>query len=325
MMHSPRSVLVLHEAMDADARPDEVDVLAQVTHVSAAMKAFHWSVSVLPTDLNLAATRAEIIRRKPSLVFNLVESLGGDGRMIHLVPSLLQSIGVAFTGSGSDALFLSSQKLLAKHWMRANNIPTPPVLAPNNDHGDTTSTWIVKSVWEHASFGMDDGCVVNSAGAARERLERCRMLHRGDWFAETFVDGREFNLSLLEVDGQPQVLPIAEMTFVDYPQGKPKIVGYAAKWDEAAPEYHATQRVFADLAATEQRRLCEIALQCWDVFGLRGYARVDVRLDAAGTPWVLEINANPCLTPDAGFVAAAAESGRSYSRLIELITTAALD
>lgn len=325
MRHSPRSVLVLHEDMAADARPDEVDVLAQVTHVSAAMKAFHWSVSVLPADLDLAAMRAEIVRRKPALVFNLVESLGGDGRLIHLVPSVLQSIGVAFTGSGSDALYLSSQKLLAKHWMRSNNIPTPPDLALSNDHDDKKSTWIVKSVWEHASFGMDDGCVVNSADAARKRIERCRMLYGGDWFAEAFVDGREFNVSLIEVDGRPQVLPIAEMTFVDYPRGKPKIVGYAAKWDEAAPEYHATQRVFAKLAATEQRRLCEIALQCWKVFDLRGYARVDVRMDAAGTPWVLEINANPCLTPDAGFVAAATESGRSYSRLIELITAAALD
>lgn len=325
MRNSPRSVLVLHEDMAADARPDEVDVLAQVTHVSAAMQAFHWSVGILPVDLDLAAMRAEIVRRKPALVFNLVESLGGDGRMIHLVPSLLQSIGVAFTGSGSDALYLSSQKLLAKHWMRANNIPTPPDLALSNDREDKKSTWIVKSVWEHASFGMDDGCVVNSTDAARKRIERCRKLYGGDWFAESFVDGREFNLSLIEVDGRPQVLPIAEMTFVDYPRGKPKIVGYAAKWDEAAPEYHATQRVFANLAATEQQRLCEIALQCWEVFDLRGYARVDVRLDAAGTPWVLEINANPCLTPDAGFVAAAAESGRSYSRLIELITAAAVD
>ena len=112
------------------------------------------------------------------------------------------------------------------------------------------------------------------------------------------------------------------MTFVDYPAGKPKIVGYAAKWDVAAPEYHATQRVFDALPAAELETLRRVALRCWTVFELKGYARVDIRFDSAGTPWVLEINTNPCLTPDSGFVAAASASGRSYKQLIDVITSA---
>lgn len=319
-----RSVLVLHEAIDDAARPDEADTLAQAEHVSNALQTLGWSASVLQADLNLGATLGELERRRPDLVFNLVESLGGDGRMIHFVPSLLESTGVTFTGSGSDSLYLSSQKLLAKRWMRALGIPTPTSFAANDACTDLTSAWIVKSVWEHASFGLDDGCVVNSAAAARERIARCTALHGGDWFAEAFVDGREFNLSLIEVGGQPEVLPIAEMTFVDYPRGKPKIVGYAAKWDETAPEYSATQRVFSELPVTEQEILCNVALRCWQAFDLKGYARVDIRLDEAGTPWVLEVNANPCLTPDSGFVAAAAASGRSYTQLVQLIAAAAL-
>jgi D-alanine-D-alanine ligase len=310
--------------MNASARIDEADALAQAEHVSAALRALGWSVTVMPTDLNLAATRDALLRLKPALVFNLVESLAGDGRMIHLLPTLLEATAMKFTGSGSDSIYLSSQKLLAKQWMRNHGITTPPVLGENAASDDDTATWIVKSVWEHASFGMDDGCVVNGTAAASDRIAHCEALHGGEWFAERFVDGREFNLALIEVDGQPEVLPIAEMTFVDYPKGKPRIVGYAAKWDETAPEYHATRRVFTELPAAERELLCDVALQCWALFDLAAYARVDIRLDDAGIPWVLEVNANPCLTPDAGFVAAAAASGRNYKQIIELITSAAL-
>jgi D-alanine-D-alanine ligase len=325
MTHSGLSVLVLHEDLGSDARPDEADTLAQVEQISATLKVLGYSVTVLSTDLNLAALGRAIAEIKPAFVFNLVESLGGDGRMVHFVPALLQSCQVPFTGSVSDALYLSSQKLLAKRWMRANGIATPEDLNRNDKQGDETPTWIVKSVWEHASFGLDDGCVVKGAAAAQQRITACKALHGGEWFAERFIDGREFNLSVVEVQGRAQLLPIAEMTFVDYPRGKPKIVGYAAKWDETAPEYNATQRVFADLPAAELELLRDTALRCWEVFELKGYARVDIRLDHAGIPWVLEINANPCLTPDAGFVAAAIESGLSYTQLIKLIISAALE
>lgn len=317
-----RSALIVHESIGTDARPDEDDTLAQVTHVSAALKESGWAVSVLAADMNLADLQREIARQKPTLVFNLVESLGGDGRLIHFVPTLLQLFRVPFTGSGADAIYLSSQKRLAKRLMRAQGIATPADFGPGEAYFGENTSWIVKSVWEHASLGLDDGCVVNSLAAARKRFRSCRAQHGGEWFAEAYIDGREFNLSLIEVNGQPELLPVAEMTFVDYPTGKPRIVGYAAKWDETAPEYSATQRVFGKLPVPELDVLRNVALQCWTVFGLRGYARVDIRMDSMGKPWVLEINANPCLTPDSGFVAAAQASGRSYKQLIDLITTA---
>lgn len=324
MTNGSESVLVLHEAMDANARPDEVDALVQVEHVSRALRSLGWQTSILSTDLNLAATLAAISEAAPACVFNLVESLNGDGRLIHVVPALLEAANARFTGSGSDAMYLSSQKLLAKQWMRQHGIPTPQSVLPGEIAAADTSTWIIKSLWEHASFGLDDGCVVAGAGAAQERIRCCEQLHGGEWFAEAFVDGREFNIAVLEQDGQPRLLPIAEMTFVDYPRGKPKIVGYSAKWDAAAPEYHATQRVFVDLSPAENAALVEVTRECWRVFGIRGYARVDIRMDASGTPWVLEVNANPCLSPDAGFAAAAAAAGLSYTQLIETVLFAAM-
>jgi len=323
----PRSVLVLHEALGADARPDELDALVQVRQVSEALERLHWKAITLEIDLNLELALERLQRNKPNCVFNLVESLHGRGELIGIVPALLESTCIPFTGSGSDAITLSSQKILAKRWMRLHGVATPEWLSASDaaDEGKRDDgTWIVKSLWEHASLGLDDSSVVCGRAAASRRIRQCLRRFGGQWFAERYIDGREFNISIIEQNGQPYVLPVAEMTFVDYPPDKPKIVGYLAKWDESAPEYTATQRSFAVLDAAEQDALTAVSKKCWTLFGLRGYARVDIRMDGEGTPWVLEVNANPCLSQDAGFVAAAAEAGFRYRQIIDMVLHAAI-
>lgn len=319
-----RSILVLHETVGAEARADAADTLEQAKAVAGALQELGWNVTTLAIDLELETMLASVAAAKPDCVFNLVESMLGVDRLIHIVPSVLSVAGVRYTGAGSDAMYLSSNKLLAKQWMHLQGIPTPGWFVPGKDKPPGDASWIVKSVSEHASFGLDEGCVVKKLAAARARIDHCRAQHGGEWFAEQFIEGREFNVSVLEVDLKPQILPIAEMTFVDFPRGKPKIVSYAAKWDEAAPEFHATQRSFPRLAAVEQGAIIEVVQKCWDSFHLRGYARVDLRMDAAGIPWVLEVNANPCLSPDAGFVAALDEAGMTLAEGVGHIVHAAL-
>lgn len=318
----PRSVVVLHETIGPHARADEADTLVQVEQVSAALTALGWSVTTLATGLDLAATRTELEARRPDLVFNLVESLAGDGRLITLIPQLLAAAGIPFTGCQAGAIHLSSDKLLAKRWMALNGIPTPALWSADSGP-DGAANWIIKSVWEHASLGLDAGSVVTGAAAAHARIAECWARHGGDWFAERYVDGREYNISVLEQDGRVRILPIAEMRFVGFAPAQPRIVGYAAKWDPAAPEYDATRRSFAPLPENELKVLTAVVDDCWRAFGLRGYARVDLRMDEHGQPWVLEVNANPCLSRDAGFAAAARKAGLSYGRLIESIVLAA--
>ena len=318
--------MVLHEALGAGARPDELDALVQVREVTEAIEQPHWEAGTLEVDLNLGRALERLKDRKPACVFNLVESLQGRGELIGVVPALLESASIPFTGSGSEAINMSSQKILAKRWMRLNGVPTPEWHFPADladGRNDGERLWIVKSLWEHASLGIDDGSVVRGRGAAEQRIRECMEAYGGQWFAEEYLDGREFNISIIEQKGQPFVLPIAEMTFVDFPPDKPKIVGYKAKWDEAAPEYAATQRRF-QVAEAERQALGAVAKTCWKLFGLRGYARVDVRMDQQGTPFVLEVNANPCLAKDAGFIAAAAEAGFRYRQVIEMVLHAAI-
>jgi ribosomal protein S18 acetylase RimI-like enzyme len=188
----------------------------------------------------------------------------------------------------------------------------------------------VKSVWEHASIGIDDSAIIDSedretiAAAVAERAPRLG----GSAFAERYVEGRELNLALIASrsggDADPEVLPPAEIVFVDYPEGKPKIVGYSAKWEEGSFEYGHTARRY-EFPREDQALIRELERQAraaWSAFGLGGYARVDFRVDAAGKPWILEVNANPCIAPDSGFVAALDHARISYDEAIERIVRA---
>ncbi len=260
--------------------------------------------------------------RSPFVVFNLVDSIHGDCRLGHLACAALEHLGVPFTGAGATAYIQSTSKLLTKTLLQASGLPTPRFW-----HGDAPAgvRTIVKSVYEHASYGMDQGSVVDGGEASAERQRR-QVTFGGTFFCEEYIDGREFNVSLVEIDGSPHVLPIPEIDFTGLPNGTLPIVDYAAKWDPEDPAYHLTPRQFG-LEGTDPAlaaKLTDLSLACWNASGLRGYARVDFRVDAAGNPFILEFNANPCISRDAGFAAALAASGYSYDQGVGLIVDAAL-
>jgi D-alanine-D-alanine ligase len=196
-------------------------------------------------------------------------------------------------------------------------LPTPDWAQAPDWNGLSPGLWIVKSAEEDASFGLDDGAVVD-AGDVPARAAHCAARYGGAWFAERFIEGREFNLSVLEENGEAHVLPVAEIAFEHWDESRPKIVSYAAKWDEQADEYRGTVRRFTREPLLEAE-LSRLALACFRLFGLRGYARIDFRVDAQNRPFILETNANPCLAPDAGFAAAAARAGIAYPDLIEKV------
>jgi len=328
-------VVILHNRVPAQAAPDELDVLVQVEAVGEALLAQGHTVEPWGCDLDLESLAFSLSGATPDVVFNLVEGLEGYGRLIHVAPGVLEALRVPVAGCPSEAIYLTSHKVLAKGLLRQAGLPTPDWLgdgladAAADPGPGTADRWIVKSVWEDASIGMDDAAVVDGGvDAARVELAGRHGRAGSPWFAEAFIEGREFNLGLLDggagSDG-PTALPPAEMTFEDYPEGKPRIVGYAAKWHEDSFEYSHTVRRF-DLPAEDAAlvaQLQDLARRCWRLFGLRGWARVDFRVDADGKPFILEVNANPCLSPDAGFAAGLERAGISYGDAIARIVAAA--
>lgn len=330
-------VAIVHNAVADDAPPDERDVLVQAAAVADAVRSLGHEPVAVPVTLDLEAFRRRIEELRPAAVFNLVEALAGTDRLSPTVPLLLETLGIPYTGNDAEALYLTNSKLFSK-WRLGPTTPsaffpdttgTLSLEAPNARDELFPNRYLVKAVHEHASFGMDDASVIDAA--SHEDLAKAVADRRArfgkPFFAEPYIDGREFNLTVLDRgDGSPEVLPPAEIRFDTFPAGKPKIVGYAAKWDDAAFEYHATPRRF-DFPPEDAKLLddlAKLATKAWHWLGLRGYARVDFRVDEAGRPWVIEANANPCLSPDAGFAAALANARIPFPEAVRRILAAAL-
>ena len=320
-------ILVLHSAVPAAAPPDELDTLIQAEAVSAALRRRGHVARLAAFEQNPAKLAEIVDHFRADLVFNLVESVWGQGAFAHLALQLLERFDVPVTGADSETMAATGDKLLAKAALADAGLPTPRWAEGPEWNGLVSGRrWIVKSADEDASLGLDDASVVTERERAIARAETCTAEHGGRWFAEEFIDGREFNVAILERDGLPDVLPIAEMRFEKWDERRPRIVGYAAKWNPEAAEFNNTVRDFARIDAEPalRRELARIARACWRLFGCRGYARVDFRVDSDGRPYILEINANPCLEPGAGFAAAAKQAGLSYDGLIEQICRAAM-
>jgi len=319
-------IVILHSDVAPDASEDELDCLRQADTIAGALRQLGYDPVLMPFVLDLGQTIKALNSLRPDLVFNLVETVDSKGSLIHLAPALLDHLQIPYTGSGTDAIFLTSNKPLAKKIMYEAGILTPGWITNTGTRFGyaLTETYIVKASWEHASIGLDYDSVITFADTARllAAMKDRRQKIGGEFFAEAYIDGREFNIALISgPSGELKVLPPAEMLFIDYAPDKLKLVDYRAKWVEDSFEYNNTRRTmdFRPEDAFLISQLKDIAKNCWHLFGLRGYARVDFRVDKDGNPWVLEINANPCLSLDAGFAVAIEIAGIKYHKAIEYI------
>jgi D-alanine-D-alanine ligase len=322
-------VAILHQEVPEDAPADERDTSVQVEAVEGALRALGYGTERLMFDLDLAPVVDRLRTLTPAVVFNLVESAGTEARLASLAPALLEALDIPFTGNCSRGLRLTGDKLRGKRTLRDAGLPTPDWRMPDDLDGNPSlppGPWILKPVSEDASVGLDSQSALVESARLAEALHACRYRDGGAWLAERYVEGRELNIPLLQGETGPQVLPVAEIRFLDFPRGLPRILDYAAKWEPESFAYRHTQRCF-DFDPTDApmlRRLEDLGRACWDLFDLAGYARVDVRLDAEGAPWILEVNANPCLAPDAGFIAAARQAELGIEEVVERLVRVAI-
>lgn len=327
---APPDVVILHDDVGLNPRPDEIDTIEQAAEVEKVLVAAGMRVERLAVNANLEAMRRRLLQQRPARVFNLVESLSGHGDLSALVPAVIETMGIPLCGASADNLWRSADKFLTKRDLRRAGLPTAAWLMRPEEFDEAQHSsfdWIIKSLREHASIGLDAGNILRkpTAAAFRTAFARIEAGPAGKSFAEVYIPGREFNLSILAEDGRIEVFPPAEIDFSGMPKDEPHIVGYRAKWDPDSPVFDATPRTFdfppedAALLAELVRLTRETAL--W--FELHGSARVDFRVDPQGQPWILEVNANPGIHPDAGYAAAAAQAGISYPKLIQRIVAAA--
>jgi D-alanine-D-alanine ligase len=254
------------------------------------------------------------------VVFNLCECPNlSPEKELHAC-ALLELLRLPYTGNGPLALGICNSKALSKQLMIANGIPTPRFrLYTCDPAGEPGLSYplIVKPANEDGSAGITEDSVVADLAGLRRQVTGLREGFRQDSLVEEFVTGREFNVGVLgngTATDPYRSLPPAELV---YRNPRWRLCTYESKWNALHPSYEEIAPVCpADASPGLIARLSEIALACARIFRLTGYARVDFRMSAEGELFVLEVNPNPDISPDAGMPRAARVAGLSYPDLI---------
>ncbi|MFA4851003.1 MAG: ATP-grasp domain-containing protein [Bacteroidales bacterium] len=313
-------VVILFNKLSENPQADELDVLTQVNLVADTLKELGYVISEVPFSFNINEAIKQIKEIDPCFVFNLVESIDNKGELCYISPAILNYLQIPYSGVHLEGMFITTNKLLTKINLKSNGIPTADWIELNElKKIDPSVRYILKPIWEDASIGLDFDSVFH--GDDKVYIEKLKNVDRNKFFIEKYIEGREFNISVIGGKNGPEVMPHAEMQFINFPEDKPKILGYSAKWVEDTFEHERTKRTFLfnenDKVLLD--KLSEICLQCWKVFNLRGYVRIDFRVDNENNPYVLEVNANPCLSPDGGLYAAIQQKGYSFKQVMEKV------
>jgi D-alanine-D-alanine ligase len=266
----------------------------------------------------------------PQFIFNLCEELNGKSELEMCVAGFLELTGIPYTGSSPFALGLALNKFHVSQILRSAGVPTARsfVRYPGQKRAIRRGMrfpMLVKPSRQDASLGINSNSVCHSAESLEKQIRYIHEVYEQEALIEEYLDGREFNVSVIG-DRNPEVLAISEIDFSGLPDGEPRIVSYRAKWDEDSPMYSCTNPICpANITKRIEKRIKDIAIRSYRCIGCRDYARVDMRMDARGSLYVLEVNPNPDISPNAGFARAARAAGYSYADIILRISEAAME
>jgi D-alanine-D-alanine ligase len=298
-----------------------------VPQVARTLRRLGHRVSVLGVHGDVKRLIAGLSRRKPELVFNLMEMFGDNVFGDIPVTGLLDLLGLRYTGSGPGELYLSQDKGLTKKLLAFEDILYPRYAvfsrqAAFETGGNLRMPLFVKPLRSDASLGIGGKSLVHDAVALMERVAAIHKELEDSALAEEYIEGREFYVGVLG-NSQPKALPPIEVDFTGFPEGVPKVMDSKAKWDERSKEYKGTKSVIANLPDELRARLQKVAVDAYRALRVKDYGRVDLRLTETGEIYVLEVNASCYLEKSSEFAMAAGASGLDYPRLIERIVNLA--
>jgi len=309
--------------------PDDEDIIVEVIAVEGSLRRLGYTFERLYVEDDIAPVVAWAKANPDGLIFNLCESFRGSNLAHMYMPALLELLGLAYTGSTALTCGLTTHKSLAKAALRGAGLPTPEsILFSLGEAPDEAPPFgfpaIVKPALEDASVGVDEDSVVRDEAALKARVGLVHERYFQAAIVERYVHGREINIAVIGND-PPRALPLSEIEFHDYPEGRPRVVGYRAKWVHDSFEYQHTKGVCPARVPEElARRMQEAAVGAYRALGCRDYARVDFRLDQEGSPFILEVNANPDITDGAGLARASRACDLGYDGLIRVIIEGAI-
>ncbi|HVA50091.1 MAG TPA: hypothetical protein VNH11_27245 [Pirellulales bacterium] len=319
------NVAILHnEPSLPQQHPDyasEAGVLESVEAVEAALTQGSHRSSRLAVGTDPAAIVRALQTIDADCVVNLFEGLRGVGAGEAQVTGILELLGIPFTGSGSKCLALVREKALTKWMLLGAGLPSAAFQSIDAQEPITVGRFepmlaagqvIVKPAHEDGSLGIGPESIVGDADALVRQI-RCVQERYGDVLVEQYIAGREFNVGVLALP-QSTALPLAEIEFIP---GIAPIVSYDAKWTREAPEFDGTPaRCPAEVSPELADEIRRVALAAFRLTGCRHYARVDLRVDASGHPFILEVNGNPDISPSAGLARQIRTAGMSYDDFV---------
>jgi len=309
-------VAILFDGASAYAtKPDQL-ILGTVHAIEQSLAAEGNEVGLIPVYQD--GKWIEKIRKgKFDLAFNMCEGIDGIASLESAVISVLELFKIPFTGATSYTAAVCLRKHVINGLLEKAGLPIPrfSVVRRGDPLVGAGYPAIVKPAAEDASLGVEQRSVVRNSRQLAERT--AAMLEVWDeLLVQRYVDGREVNVGILG----DTVLPIAEIDFSHMPRGRWRIVTYQSKWETGSVDDLGTvPRCPARLPAKVANEVRRVALQAWKLVGGCGYGRVDMRIDANGQPWILEVNANPDIAPDAGLARMARVAGIEYGPLIRSI------
>mgnify|MGYP001050251990 CR=1 FL=1 len=308
-------------------RLSEESVAEMAGQACEAVRGLGIGATLVPLQRSLFHFLNRVRELAPDALINLCEGFYGRPQWESNVAGIFELMGLPFTGSGAKTLAICQDKFQAKAVLRAAGLPTAPaqLMLTGEEPLGLEFPLIVKPNAEDASLGVYPESVVRDEPSLRGQVRRCLDSYKQPVLVEAFIDGREFNVSVME-NGEARPLPVSEIDFSALPGGMPRILGYQAKWFEDDPLYEKTPPVCpAPVDDGTRDRLQGLAAAAFRTMGCRDYARVDFRMDAGGRPFILEVNPNPDISTNAGYARALKAAGIAYGEFWGLMVRNAME
>jgi D-alanine-D-alanine ligase len=315
-------ITLLH---NADALEPPVDpVLDQLT---GALRGLGHDVDTLPVDRDVLPLVTHLQGAQPDLVFNLAESFDGKSALDSSVTALLNLLDLRYTGSSPAGLIAAGDKSLTKKILSFHGIQTPQFATLYRGAvdwaGELSFPVIVKPPQEDASLGITSASVVHEIKDLFARIGELQLEYQAPVLVEQYIEGREFYVGVLG-NANVEALPIIELDFSGFPEDRPRIASWAAKWGDdgegSGAEFAGTKSILPEnLEPDLTERMQQVAIDSFQALRLRDYARIDLRVSDAGEIYVIEVNPNCYLERESEFARAAHKSGLEYQDLIARI------
>lgn len=317
-----KKIALLHSQFDVYNRADfELNphgrnhMKETVTAVEKALCDHHYSVVKIPATFNLLN---DLTDTAPDIIFNACSGIEKKSQQA-IVAAMLEQLDIPFLGSGLSAHVFGLHKHVTKALFRLHNLPTADyqvfITGVEPLNSELKFPLIVKPVHEGSGIGISNDSVVFTEGEMRRQVKYVIEHYHQEALAERFLEGREFTIGIMGNDSEIEVLPIKEIEFNPDHKEQTSVQNYDIKAVDGVRSICPSRLESENPSIAKYLKDC--ASIAFNAVGCRDFARLDVRMDKEGNPFLLEINTLPGMTPGySDFPQIAEAAGYQYSDLI---------